>query len=189
MKKNIIKGLLFIAVAGLMSACAPSSKRFGGANYDGGMYDSNLPGVDNLGDPYYSGGGVSDLPAADRPSSSALRDANYSIFKNQTVYFEFDSTGIPASERSKLDEVARQSIKSGYRLLLAGHCDERGTLEYNRGLGERRALAVREYLVGIGMNANRISTVSYGEEKPAVQGSSESAYAKNRRVEIAVIDQ
>lgn len=187
MKKNITKGLSFIIIASLIGACSPSSKRFGGANYDGGMYGDNLPDVDNLGAPYYNPDGFNDLPAADRPSPGSLRDANYSTFKSQTVYFEFDSTGIRASERSKLDEVARQSMSSGYRLLLAGHCDERGTLEYNRGLGERRALAVREYLVGLGMNAGDISTISYGEEKPAVQGSSESAYAKNRRVEIAVI--
>ncbi|MCS7064147.1 MAG: OmpA family protein [Methylacidiphilales bacterium] len=187
MKEEFVKVLCLIAVVSLISACSPSSKRFGGANYDGGMYGESLPETDNLGNPYYGSENINDMPAADRPSGAALRDANYSIFKNQTIYFEFDSTGIRASERGKLEEVARETKVSGYRLLLAGHCDERGTFEYNRGLGERRALSVREYLVGLGLNPGDISTISYGEERPAVSGSNETAWAKNRRVEIAVV--
>jgi peptidoglycan-associated lipoprotein len=185
--KKIILLLSNIGLAILVSSCAPSSKRYEGPTYGGGgMYGDNLPNSDVLGDPYYSDN-TADLPAADRPSIGALQNSNFSIFRNQTIYFEFDSTGIMSAERQKLDYVAQESIRSGYRLILAGHCDERGTLEYNRALGERRALAVREYLVEQGMNARNISTISYGEEKPAVVGKSEAAYAKNRRVEIGVV--
>ena len=77
----------------------------------------------------------------------------------------------------------------GHSLFLAGHADKRGTPEYNRALGERRALAVREYLVGLGLPAASLYTNSYGSDRPAVDGDTEEAYAKNRRVEIGVIVQ
>jgi len=72
----------------------------------------------------------------------------------------------------------------GVIIQLAGHCDERGTQEYNLALGERRALAVREHLIQLGISGNRLITISYGEESPAVMGSGESAWAKNRRCEF-----
>ena len=76
----------------------------------------------------------------------------------------------------------------GTMLFLAGHTDNRGTLEYNRGLGERRSQAVRNYLIGLGLNPNDLHTISYGEERPAAKGSNKAAYAKNRRVQIGVIE-
>jgi peptidoglycan-associated lipoprotein len=72
------------------------------------------------------------------------------------------------------------------QLLVEGHCDERGTDEYNLAIGERRALAVRRYLVALGVAADRVHTISYGEEKPADPASAESAWAKNRRAEFKV---
>jgi peptidoglycan-associated lipoprotein len=75
---------------------------------------------------------------------------------------------------------------SGKKIMLFGHTDERGTLEYNRSLGERRALAVRNYLIGLGVDASVLGTISYGEELPAEQGTTESAYAQNRRVQVGV---
>jgi peptidoglycan-associated lipoprotein len=72
-------------------------------------------------------------------------------------------------------------------LIVAGFTDDRGTEEYNRGLGERRALAVRQALINAGMPAGRIQTVSFGEEMPADSGSSEAAWAKNRRAEFGVV--
>ena len=104
------------------------------------------------------------------------------------MYFAFDSSTVPAAERGKLSEVAQWFKNNpGHSLFLAGHADIRGTPEYNRALGERRALAVREYLAGLGISPSSLYTNSYGSDRPAVQGDTEEAYAKNRRVEIGVI--
>jgi peptidoglycan-associated lipoprotein len=103
----------------------------------------------------------------------------------QTVYFDFDSSSLRgdamATLRGNADKIKQVP---GVIIQLAGHCDERGTQEYNLALGERRALAVREHLIQLGISGNRLITISYGEESPAVMGSGESAWAKNRRCEF-----
>lgn len=104
------------------------------------------------------------------------------FFKANTVYFEFDRSTIKASERVKVEEVALYlKTQTGVKLMVEGHCDERGTEEYNRALGERRALSLREYLVNLGISPERVYTISYGEDQPAVPGHNEAAWAKNRR--------
>lgn len=102
------------------------------------------------------------------------------------VYFQYDSSALPATEIAKIQNVANL-MKQTARLVLVveGNCDERGTTEYNISLGERRALAVREHLIALGVDANSIQTVSYGEERPADFGHDESAWIKNRRAEFA----
>lgn len=109
------------------------------------------------------------------------------FFKAQTVYFDFDSSVIKATERSKIDFVANY-LKSNpeTKIQVEGHCDERGTEEYNRALGERRALAIREYLINAGVSGSRIYTISYGEDKPVDPGHNEAAWAKNRRGEFVL---
>jgi peptidoglycan-associated lipoprotein len=105
--------------------------------------------------------------------------------KFPTVYFAFDQYGIGASEKAKIDQVVAYMNKNqAVGLIIEGHCDERGTEEYNRGLGERRALAIKEYVASHGIPQARLKTVSYGEERPAVQGHNEAAWAKNRRGEL-----
>ena len=74
-------------------------------------------------------------------------------------------------------------------LQIEGHCDERGTIEYNMSLGEKRANAARDYLIGMGIAENRLTTISYGEERPAAPGSNEDVWAKNRRAEFKIISQ
>jgi len=103
----------------------------------------------------------------------------------QTVYFDYDSNTLRADAMAILRENA-EKIKQvpGVVIQLAGHCDERGTQEYNLALGERRALAVRQYLIQLGVSGDRLITISYGKEFPAVLGSNEAAWAKNRRVEF-----
>jgi peptidoglycan-associated lipoprotein len=99
-----------------------------------------------------------------------------------TVHFAFDSAVVTGTEAAKLDIVAdKLRSNPSARLLIEGNCDERGTEEYNRALGERRALALREELVKKGINADDIHTISYGKDKPADDGHDESAWAKNRR--------
>ncbi|HSG96781.1 MAG TPA: peptidoglycan-associated lipoprotein Pal [Woeseiaceae bacterium] len=101
------------------------------------------------------------------------------------IYFEFDSSEIRAEDQ---DLVARHAMQlgnsPGARVRLEGHADERGSREYNIGLGERRAQAVRRILMIQGIPSDQISTVSFGEERPVAFGSSESDYAQNRRVEF-----
>ncbi len=103
-----------------------------------------------------------------------------------TVYFDYDKSNVREDQRSGMDENARKlrDYQPGDMVVIAGHCDERGTIEYNLALGERRAQAVKMYLVDGGVGDGRIETVSYGEEQPAVMGSDESAWSMNRRVEL-----
>lgn len=110
-------------------------------------------------------------------------------FAAQTVYFEYDRANVKASEASKVQEVAAKfkGEDPATDLLIEGHCDERGTEEYNRSLGERRALALRELLVAAGVPADRVHTVSFGKDKPVEPLRSESAYSKNRRGEFILI--
>ena len=105
-----------------------------------------------------------------------------------TVYFEFDKSSVRASEKSKMEEVAKV-LKSGAadKLLIEGHCDERGTEGYNLALGERRALSLREYLANLGVGPDRIRTISYGEARPAIPGSSDDAWSKNRRGQFILL--
>jgi len=106
----------------------------------------------------------------------------------EPVYFDFDKFTIKPSETSKLVALA-EYLKDQPRmhLLIEGHCDDLGTEEYNRTLGERRALSVREYLTARQIDGSRLRTLSYGQERPAVLGSTEDARAKNRRGELKVI--
>ena len=103
------------------------------------------------------------------------------------VYFGFDSTVVPQGEIGKIDEVAQHLGSHADRVVVVeGNCDERGSNEYNMALGENRASIIRNYLVQSGVDASRIQTRSFGEEKPAVVGSDESAWAKNRRGEFVI---
>ena len=110
-------------------------------------------------------------------------------FAAQTVYFEYDRANVKAGEAAKVAEVAAKfkAEDASTDLLVEGHCDERGTEEYNRSLGERRAQALRELLVAAGIPADRVHTVSFGKDKPIEPLRSESAYSKNRRGEFILI--
>ena len=103
----------------------------------------------------------------------------------QPVYFRFDQSSIDSAETSKLDQVAAYIMSNpGTGVVIEGNCDDKGSDEYNRALGERRALAAKDYLLNKGISDSRIRTVSYGEEKPAVPNTDDAARAKNRRDEF-----
>jgi peptidoglycan-associated lipoprotein len=105
-----------------------------------------------------------------------------------TVYFAYDSSVVRGSETANVQSVAEALSKDpSAKLLIEGHCDERGTEEYNRSLGERRALALRQALAKDGLDAARVRTISYGKDKPAVDGHDESAWSKNRRGEFVLL--
>ena len=105
----------------------------------------------------------------------------------QPVYFGFDSYSVEPAESSKIQQVSSTLSSGTDRLIIAGFTDERGTQEYNRGLGERRAQAVRQALIDAGITGDRIQTVSFGSEMPADPASTEAAWAKNRRAEFGVV--
>ncbi len=122
------------------------------------------------------------------------RQEGVSFFSNnvvkgqfEPVYFAFDGFEISPDEGNKLRKIADFMKGAQNNIILAGFTDERGTPEYNRGLGERRAQAARNYLLSLGVSPSRIQTVSFGQEMPADPGHDEAAWAKNRRVETGVV--
>ncbi len=103
------------------------------------------------------------------------------------VFYELDSSDLSSEAQQVLQENAGVLKKfDSWQITVEGHCDERGTAEYNLALGERRAIAARDYLVSLGIPAARVKTVSYGKEFPFDQGHSESAWSKNRRAHFVI---
>jgi peptidoglycan-associated lipoprotein len=149
----------------------------GGANGAGANGESGVP-------PIGSGDGAS---VGSRPVDVGGGDLPHGQFA--PVLFDYDSARIRPSEEPKLQTVSAYLKSNPGKLVVQGYCDERGTEEYNRALGERRALAAREELVKLGADTSRITTISYGSEKPSDPGHDESAWSKNRRCEFAVVNQ
>ncbi len=108
-------------------------------------------------------------------------------FENEDVHFDYDSSELTAAAKTLLkDKAAWMKDNAAAAVTVEGHCDERGTTEYNLALGERRATAVKAYLVDLGIAAARMNTISYGEEKPIDTGKTELAYSMNRRAHFVV---
>lgn len=107
----------------------------------------------------------------------------------ETVYFDFDKSDLRKDARDALSKNSETLLKTvaDAKIKVEGHCDERGSDEYNLALGDRRAKSVAKYLTTLGVKADRISTISYGKEKPAVSGNNEAAWSKNRRAEFVII--
>lgn len=109
-------------------------------------------------------------------------------FENQDIYFDYDSALLTPQARGILREKAQYMKDTpATRVIIEGHCDERGTNEYNLALGEQRAKMTMEFLVALGVPASRIKTVSFGEERPVDRASTEEAWAKNRRAHFVIV--
>ena len=149
---------------------------------EGGKLDSGMPGEGAIDSSKLAGGGE----AANFDPDEMNQDR--AALAAQTIYFAYDSSSISPGEQSKLDAVA-SALKSDIsaKLLIEGNCDERGTEEYNRSLGERRALAAREALAGLGVEPARVATRSYGEDRAADTAHNDAAYAKNRRDDFVLL--
>jgi peptidoglycan-associated lipoprotein len=137
------------------------------------------------------GGGVNTAPGG---GNTAALDTFEGMIKDpsalaaNTIHFAFDSAAIKQSEDANISAVAAAlSANPNDKLLIEGNCDERGTEEYNRALGERRSLAAREALGKAGVSPDRIRTISYGKDKPADPGHDDSAWSKNRRDDFVVL--
>ena len=117
-------------------------------------------------------------PTAPAPSASSVTDL-------KPVFFDYDSDALRDDSRAALDSNAKLlRDNKAMRIVIEGHCDERGTDEYNQALGERRANAARDYLVQAGIETGRIKVISYGKERPFAEGHDESAWAQNRRAQF-----
>jgi|TARA_B100001964_G_C14180592_1_gene576017 peptidoglycan-associated lipoprotein len=125
---------------------------------------------------------TNDTTAISASSSSVFSDQG--IKSNNILYFEYDKADINSAGRAKIRNMAGIINKNDLSVRIEGHCDERGTREYNLALGEKRAKIVSELLVINGVSSSKITTVSYGEEKPASSGSNEKSWSKNRRALI-----
>jgi peptidoglycan-associated lipoprotein len=159
-----------------------------------------VTGCATTGDDSSGDAGTGDATADERSGAQAggLRDDEMltmdpledpdSALSERIIYFEFDRSDIPQKYLDLLGEHAEYLIANpGMKVRLEGHADERGSREYNIGLGDRRAQAVRRILLFQGVANDQVSTVSYGEERPAVDDSTESAYERNRRVELVYL--
>jgi peptidoglycan-associated lipoprotein len=171
--------------AGLVAGCSST-----GENVEDDSYGSDVEAIgQDEGSTVYGGDdgdGVSSGALSDEERAEAREQAEQEALRDITVfYFDFDTSEIKQEARDVLIAHARYLADNPrQQVRLEGHGDERGTKEYNLALGERRANAVQRFLVVNGASRGQIETVSYGEEKPAVRGSSESAWAQNRRVEL-----
>jgi peptidoglycan-associated lipoprotein len=165
---KLLQFALIALVACAFTACAKNKNGAAGSSAADGDY-------------------VSGSPLPDRQEGVSFLGDNVDRNKFRPVHFGFDSYTVDASERGKIQEVATFLRSSSKNVIIAGFTDERGTPEYNRGLGERRAQAVRNALTADGADASKIQTVSFGAEMPADAGSGESAWAKNRRAEFGVV--
>lgn len=117
------------------------------------------------------------------PAAPAEAQAPVKSVKLGDIFFDFDRSMITAESEAQLKTNAEwMAANKGKGLVCEGHCDERGTAEYNMALGERRAQSAKESLMSLGVSGDRLSTISYGEEKPFDTGHNEDAWAKNRRV-------
>jgi len=130
---------------------------------------------------------VNAIPLPQRQEGTSFFSNNVSRSQFPPIYFAFDSSDIQSSEAGKLRQLADFMKRGRNNIILAGFTDERGTDEYNRALGERRAQATRNYLISLGVSGARIQTVSFGMEMPADPGNTEDAWAKNRRTETGVV--
>jgi len=167
---SYLKTLVVLLLTALLAGC-PASPSIPDPEPTDTTYGDSGASTDGMDD-----GGMGDGEFIEDPSAGEL---------GMVIYFDFDSSEVRPQDQELVSRHAMQtSGDMGVRVRLEGHADERGSREYNIGLGERRSQAVRQMLMIQGVSASQISTVSFGEERPASFGSSEMDYAQNRRVEI-----
>jgi len=178
MRKSLfVFNLVVVAALVLMeTGCKSMNKKgAGGANGTGEEIPQDVVPVDAEGQPIAAGENFME-------TRTRLADVSFA-----PVYFGFDSFQLAPQEVSKIEAVAEHlQSNPAHVLVVEGHCDERGSNEYNLSLGEQRALSVRSYLVNLGIAENRVQTKSFGKEKPAVMGSGEDTWRLNRRGEFGV---
>lgn len=164
--------LVLIAAIGLLAACETAPKDAANAAGASGSSSSTSSSTE---------------ASSSSSSSAAATPAEELASIGDRVFFDYDSSALSTEAKATLSaQAAFLASNPSVTITVEGHCDERGTREYNLALGERRATAARDYLVAQGVNAARIKTISYGKERPSFIGSNPYAYSKNRRA-VSVI--
>lgn len=177
MKGKILKLLLVITASLMLAACSSNSTKKDTAQSGARVEDRGAAGANGA-----ASQGLADDGSAG--AGGALNDPN-SPLAVRVIYFDYDSANIRADFNETVAAHASYLAANPSTVVtVEGHADERGSREYNLALGERRSLAVRKQLVLLGASAGQIKTVSYGEERPAVDGHDEGSYEKNRRAEL-----
>jgi peptidoglycan-associated lipoprotein len=177
------KLLLVVAASLLLTACPKKPTTVANTGAGSEVPAAGTGSATTGGDA--SGSGVGTAQPLPDTGGSGASGADAALLSRTVIYFDFDSSEVRGDFADVVAAHARHlSAGGGLHVRLEGHTDERGSREYNIGLGERRAQAVRRALMLQGAPDASISTVSYGEEKPAVDGSGEDSWAQNRRVEI-----
>jgi len=177
MNVRMIKGLTVLGAVFLLSACESTS----GVKDDPGAPQEVPPAETSPAD----GGATTTGTGPGQGFQGNPLDDPASLLSNRTVYFEYDSADITGPDRPVIEAHGRYLADNpSASVTLEGHADERGSREYNLALGEGRANAVRQLMTLLGASGSQIRGVSYGEERPAVEGHDESSWSRNRRVEI-----
>jgi len=177
MRYKTVRLFLLAALIGAMtflSGCKSRNPKFGA--YGSGTNPWGITGDAPI--------GSVDIPITEEHGDLPV-DGQRGMF--EAVHFAYDSSQVPPDEVEKIERVA-DYLKKGKAqgVIVEGHCDERGSRDYNLALGERRALAVRDYLIGFGIDPGRIQTKSYGEEMPVALGHDEESWRLNRRAEFVI---
>ena len=183
MMNMIYKNVLGVSLLAVLSACSTTDSVTSDSQLQDG---AQTAGAQTLGT-YDTRGGVSDTYGfnSDGTPRGQIVGGPGGDQSSRIVYFDFDSDLIRADSRAIVDAHARYLTSNpGVAVILEGHADERGTREYNVGLGDRRNNSVRQLMIAMGVSPQQIRTVSYGEERPASLGQDENSYTLNRRVEI-----
>ena len=167
---KLLRSTLLLSCILLLGGCAMFQKKGAGAGGEGGDNDT-----------------VGGTPLPERQEGVSFMGDNVDKHKFPPVHFAFDSYAIDSADEGTLQAVAQFLQSNPNTIIIAGFTDERGTPEYNRGLGESRAEAVRDYLLHKGADNSKIQTVSFGAEMPVDPASNEDAWAKNRRAEFGVV--
>lgn len=170
--------LMMMIVTGLLAACATTPPPSSTMPADG---QGQIQSTDVSQQPEVMGAGSGSI------SSEGVAD-HQAVQGLERIHFDFDQFTLSPEARTVLNQNARYlQANSGLKVVIEGHCDERGSDEYNLALGERRAAAAKQYLVSLGISADRLSIISYGEERPLVDQANEQAWAQNRRAEFKAI--
>ena len=184
--------LLLAAGAALLTACETASEIDAIASGASGSTATTSTASSGSSDSSSSSSSSTSSSGASSDSANSYSydtDPKTALIKvGDRVLFGYDSSELDDDDRSVLDNQAKfLNQNPSLRVTIEGHCDERGTREYNLALGEKRASAVKDYLISVGINSERISVVSYGKERPQVLGSNKAAWSMNRR-SVTTID-
>lgn len=178
MKRRSLAAVLFLSIVFFWgSGCGDANKELLDGDLTGGD-STNVSGTDS------QTGGI----PADGGSDPTIQPAGeYTDYAFMRIQYDFDQHRLTAGSRATLTEHAKVLMANPmWSVVVEGHCDERGTVEYNLALGEKRADSARSFLVQYGVSSDRVRTISYGKERPLATQSNESAWAQNRRAEFRV---